>query len=224
MLRICKFFFIFFLTSLLESSSYAVKASLDRVVLNVNEEPRFIRDGETFRIVWGDTISVGSILFKGGDIPEGFSVNFVGYPAPASLGPLDDRGFSIRSHKDLLKSWSVDGAGKRYVIRVKHRDGELGNVYVEIERPKLRYVVLKVNGEDRILREGEVFKVKGQDRFLVKRFETNIEKIDDSLDYKVIPAKRTQNSGEMDAIRRFDLCFYRFGQEFARIPILMSGA
>ena len=220
MWHISKFFLL--LVSLPLNAVTSPTQDLDLVVLEVNGGAVPVKSGETVQVVWGDEIMVKSAHLRGiGKSPE--TVNFVGFKGKDHRRPYDDRGYLIKTHKDLLASWSVFGKGKRYRIKVSSTKKVHGTVFVELMPPKLSYVDLSVEGEEktRVLREGEMLSVSSRDKFKVTRFATNIENVEKGVAMKLIPVTKVKEPGDK-AASVYEMVFYRYEKEFARIPIYIK--
>ncbi len=194
-------------------------AKLQRMILEINGERVLADAQEKISVVWGDELIVSDAVVEGATHPI---INFIGFPNKSAKSPTQDLKFKIATHKDLLKKWAKNEAGTLYEIRAMRDEDYAGSVFVELIKPRLDYVVLSVNGAERVLREGNILSVSGTDRFKVKKIVTNINKLDSGVTFRLMPVKLDSvlEGGEGEsAYKLYELVFYRFDQEFSRIPI-----
>lgn len=192
---------------------------LDRVVAEVNGRTIIIQNGATQRIIWGDEIKIHAAFLEGGDSRLD-SINFVGFPNHDQEKPADDRGRVIRTHRDLLESWSKNGEGKEYEVKVSKDDLVVGSVTFELVKPKLYYAVLMINGEEKVVRESDELKVKSTDQFKVTRFETNLERPYEGVQFSLVKASQASDNGQKG--NSFELRFHRFSSPFAHIYLRIA--
>lgn len=200
------------------------KSVFGGIVIETNGVAVLVPSQRVHKVVWGDRIIVKDAILDVGKVKNPVTVNFVGFPNRDYQRPAEDRGLLIRSDRDLLTSWSVDGKGLKYRVKVSAKDLVYGYIDVEILPPRLQYVVVSINNEEKVLREGDILNVQGSDRFKIKHFETNIEVLDSSVRYRIVPDQHSRPNLEDTApLKSYELLFYRYNREFARIPIRIRG-
>lgn len=212
---------ILFLVFILVSPDGLAGEGLEKMILEINGEGVLIDSGQEVKAVWGDEIEVkGAMMKSAGASPK--DVNFVGFPNRSSIRPIDDRGYLVRSHKDLLEGWARNDEKNLYEIKAQTGKVHHGSVFVRLEAPKLLYVVMIVNGNETILREGEILTVNGADRFKVSKVVTNIDDLNKGVTFQITPLVSNSKllpAGEVGRSRLFEIRFFRFNREFAKVPI-----
>lgn len=181
-------------------------ARLDFVLVEVNGEPRVIRDGEELQVVTGDRVTIkdGQLRDAAGKIRE---INVVGFQ---SARGSEDRGATIDTAKDLKAKWSEGGKGSVYAVVASSKATLHGAVYLNLVAPTLRYAEISVNGQKRILRDGELVKVKGADAVKVERVVTNLQSHDGVL-FQMAEVDPAQGD--------YEIRFTRGELVFATIPL-----
>tara|TARA_B100001094_G_C18161189_1_gene789456 strand:- start:1242 stop:1895 length:654 start_codon:yes stop_codon:yes gene_type:complete len=193
----------------------AVNVKLEHLVVDVNEDSRLVKSGETMTLVWGDTLKLRSVLLRYGKQKD-IDVNFIGFANHDEKRPENDIGYKIRTHRDLLANYSLKGKGREYEVRVSGK-GFSESIYIRVRKPKFEYIELKVNGVDRTLQTGEVLRIAESDLFEVQRIKTNVGHLKD-VKYSIVPFDQNEQS----KIRFLEIRLYRFDSLFARIPVYME--
>ena len=199
----------------IEKPVVVYKPQLKNLVIEVNGEERVVKPSGTLSVVWGDQVRIRAAYFD--KEVKGVSVNFVGYPNRDPRQPANDIGFLVKTHDGLLPRYSVDGRGVRYALKVSLRGQVMGAAYLEIIKPDLEYIVLKVNGQDRALQRGEVLSVKSSDLFEVVNIKTNMGDLD-SVEYKIMPFYESEKADR----KYLEIQLYRYNAMFAKIPVYME--
>ena len=199
----------------IEKPAVVYKPQLNNLVIEVNGEERVVKPSGTISVIWGDEVRIRAAYFD--SEVKGVSVNFVGYPNRDSQQPANDIGFLVKTHDGLLPRYSVDGKGVRYALKVSSRGQVMGVAYIEIIKPDLEYIVLKVNGQDRALQRGEVLSVKSSDLFEVVNIKTNMGDLD-SVEYKIMPFYESEKADR----KYLEIRLYRYNAMFAKIPVYME--
>ncbi|MFH1077332.1 MAG: M99 family carboxypeptidase catalytic domain-containing protein [Pseudomonadota bacterium] len=144
-------------------------------ILKLNSKEYIVRDNALVKAVKGDTIEIVNIETN---LPDSSKVvvNFKGFVGDSRNNSGEDRGFAIRTDKDLLTRYSLDGNGVRYQTIVYLDKIEIGSLIVELVDPLLNYVVLQVNEkEKRCFFSGESLTVTSNDVLKLVDIKTNID-------------------------------------------------
>ncbi len=185
----------------------AVQVDLNGEVINVHS-------GEELVVVAGDEFRIKDAVFSDPRVKADY-VNLIGYSKVE--GNVDDRGVMIRSDRDLDRSWATDQRGSTYRIKVAYQRRHHLEISLRIVQPELRYVAMQINGATKVLRPGEVTKVKASDVFKVTEIATNVENDSKNVDYRV--RKHNDQSTDKESIGTYELQFLRRGRVFARLPL-----
>ncbi len=187
--------------------------ALDYVIVEVNGAPRLVKAGEELPVLRGDRLKIKeATLTDRGTQPK--DVNLVGYQSPNPKG--EDRGYEF-STTDLKPRHSEDQKGDVYALQVATKKVLHGTVYLRLMNPVLRYAEVSINGQNRVLRDGEALRVKAKDLVKVERVVTNLEKNDDVL-FQIAPTSAKALAGKAES-GEYEILFQRGGTEFARIPL-----
>jgi len=169
-------------------SSREIKEKTDKIslgedyfLIDVNNNRLVVFPEEEINVVKGDEIKIIDIspsLKSHGNI----SVNFYGYEPPDKSA--EDRGYIINTQKDLLPFYSLDKKGEKYEIRIERRESGFleifEKVYVTIIEPKLEYIVLISNEDEKLwFYDGEVLKASYNDCVKIVDVKTNIPSDDE---------------------------------------------
>lgn len=151
-----------------------IESSPEYLVCTVNNKQQIIHTNDELTVVYGSTIvlkDISSALKALGVL----DLNFYGYQAPDLSG--EDRGYAIRTDRDLLKKYSLLHKGERYVIRLQDSANRVyRQFYVRFIEPKLEYVVMTRNNVQRIWYSNEeVFPVAPNDLIEIVDVKTNLE-------------------------------------------------
>lgn len=99
----------------------------------------------TLEVTEGDNFKISSAVFEPNVDPKDVVINFVGYSGGTDKGAEDDTGLGfVLDDKNLIPSFSV----KRdlYQIYVKYKWNRVGKFFVHINRPVLRYLIVREKG------------------------------------------------------------------------------
>lgn len=191
---------------------------LDYVMVTVNGRPRVVKAGDEFAVVRGDKVMIKEAALVGrGAIRE---VNVIGYQRQGARNN-DDRGAAF-STKDLSPRFSEGESGSVYAVVASARKAMHGLVYLRVIDPVLRYAEVSINGQKRILRDGEPLKANAKDLVKVEKVDTNLEGVDDVV-FQIVPAESTQAPKAKASAALYEIRFLRGGQAFARIPLTLEG-
>ncbi|TWW12797.1 hypothetical protein E3A20_00320 [Planctomyces bekefii] len=186
--------------------------SLDYMLLEVNGKSRMVRNGDELVVVRGDVITVRQAALVGrAPLKE---VHVVGLPAAFKPNKGSDRRDVAFRTSDLDRKLSEEAKGEVFAVTALTQRHLAGAVYLRLIDPVLRYVEISINGQKRVLRDGEAFQAKSEDQFKVDQVITNIEGTSD-VSVQVAPLS------EQDP-QVFEMRFLRSGQVFARIPMRLG--
>ncbi len=179
---------------------------LDYMIIQVNDQPRLVRDGAELAVVRGDRLFIkeAQLNDKTAAIRE---VNVVGYKSPSPKG--EDRGYAFTT-KDIKTKYSEDQKGTVFAILASGKTVLHGTVYLRIVEPVLRYAELSINGARRVLRDGEALDVKAADMVKVEQVVTNLDQ-NDGVKFQITAVDLKTKS--------YEIRFQRGGEAFARIPL-----
>lgn len=137
--------------------------------VEVNDQPRYVPNHSSLSLLLGDRLQLLDVLVGNRD-PSQLVVNFKGFVGDTSKNTGEDRGYVIQTANGLMPRFSVDGKGRKYPVVVSAGKKVLGKMFVELKKPKLRYVVLQTPGPQRqLIYPGETLSVPvGQDIALEK--------------------------------------------------------
>lgn len=181
------------------------------VTLEVNGVRKTLTSGHALTVVAGDRVKILTAKLPDGSEPP--KVNFVGFPNKNTAAPADDRGYAINTGKDLLKSWSVAKQGKTYRIDISSNSHKLATVPVRLIQPELLYVIAQINGQERVLRPGEVSAIKETDDFEIVKVVSNMADLQD-------PSVRFNMESRMVNDRKvYSMNFFRHDRPFGHIQL-----
>jgi len=157
-------------------SSYSkdIKKCMLFYKVKINGKEVFFPNYSRAHLVRGDTFEIVDII---SDISNGskLKVNFKGFVSNPKDNTGEDRGYIIRTDRDLLKKYSLNRDGKIYPVITLNENKIIGKLFVEIEEAFLSYVVLKVNNKDKIcLNPNETFKNHNNNEIELVDLKTNI--------------------------------------------------
>ena len=94
------------------------------------------------RLIRGDTLQIVDVLSWRLD-PEEITVNFKGYVGNLENNTGEDRGYIIDTARDLWPRYSIDKKGKTYPVVVACGEQTVGDLFVELTEPQLKYLVFR---------------------------------------------------------------------------------
>jgi len=144
--------------------------------IKVNGEEKFLPNGVHLDIVRGDTIELVDVGATNGASAD-IAMNFKGFIGNAKNNSGEDRGYIIRTDRDLLKRFSIAANGQRYQIVAERKDQILGQMFVDLRDPILEYVVFQIgDGEKRCLYPGEKITYRPGQALKLIDIKTNVSK------------------------------------------------
>ncbi len=194
---------------------------LEYITVEVNGALKKVAVNRELAVVEGDQLLIKSAILYDPRISAA-NVNLVGFVSPIVKRSAEDRGVKISTSTDLMKKWSVDPEGELYRVEAftgKHKHGQ---VFLRVLKPVLKYVEVLINGEPKILREGEFLTVKATDTFKVKSVKSNIENDHEEVSFQMVPmAPELELSGK----KFYEIRFTRNKKVFAKISMqIVEGA
>lgn len=144
--------------------------------LKVNGEEKYLPNGAHLDIVRGDTIELVDVGVTAGASAD-IAMNFKGFIGDTKHNKGEDRGYIIRTDRDLIKRFSIAANGQRYQIVAEKKDKVLGQMFVDLRDPVLEYVVFQIgDGEKRCLYPGEKITCRPGQALKLIDIKTNVSK------------------------------------------------
>ncbi|HIJ56048.1 MAG TPA: hypothetical protein HPQ03_07975 [Deltaproteobacteria bacterium] len=100
--------------------------------IRINGKERSYASYDRATIRKGDLLEILDVTAHHGD-PSDWVVNFKGFVGDRRNNTGEDRGYVIRTDKDLWQRYSLHQKGRSYQIVVTHEDRTLGKLYLDIE-------------------------------------------------------------------------------------------
>jgi len=147
---------------------------LKYLILEVNGLRQVVSDGERLKVVKGDRIKLLDAVIeglKGQDV----MVNFLGFVGDRRRNTGEDRGYTINTATDLWTKYSKDRVGLVYPIVVSHMGKRIGEIFVELEEPRMEYLLIKhSNSVKRWYSNGETLTITPRDTIEIVDVKTNV--------------------------------------------------
>ncbi len=148
---------------------FVIEAHGNRILLS---------NGETLRLVKGDEMKIVDVL-PPPPPGSGIKVNFKGFVGNKKNNTGEDRGYTIHTGTDLIERYSLKKNPDLYEIVVSRPGKIIGRAFVELSRPKLSYLVLKVNTDKHLYMEpGQRVTLSRDDRICPEVIQTNLHTCD----------------------------------------------
>ena len=146
------------------------------IKIKINGQELYYPENSRATIVKGDTFELVDIISNYANSDE-FKVNFKGFVGNPKDNTGEDRGYVIRTDRDLQKRFSLNSEGRIYPVHVILNKRIVTKLFVELEDPFLAYVVLQLNQNDkRCLNPGESITANLYQPIELLDFKTNIPK------------------------------------------------
>ena len=194
---------------------YIVERNGERISLSKDKELSFVR---------GDILKIISAVLKRGGAQIG-EVNVVGFRGKHAGEGRDDLGEEIDTSSTLdSKYWAVNPEGTLYAVISATNGRKHGIAFLKRTEPRLKYVDIRLNDKIRVMREGQVIRMKADDTFKVEKVVTNLKNLD-QVRFKLVKVKKPDQKklkkllGNSDA---YELIFQHRSYVFASIPMLVE--
>lgn len=140
--------------------------------IELNGKTVLLPEGSSYDIVKGDILKIVDVF------PRSVSnciVNFKGFVGDRRTNTGEDRGYDIDTGKDLMERYSIGDKGNNYQVVVTRDDKEIGNLNIRLIRPRMDYLVLKIDDQRHVLiRPDESVTLSSRDNILVEAIATNL--------------------------------------------------
>ena len=148
------------------------------LIVEVNGLRQVLSHEEHLRIIKGDKMKLLDVVADGisaaNDIMA-LTVNFLGFVGNKMKNTGEDRGYLINTAKDLWLKYSKGSKGLEYTVAISYKDKKLGEVFVDMEEPKLNYIVVKHGqGGKRWYANGDTISVTAKDTLEIIDVKTNV--------------------------------------------------
>jgi hypothetical protein len=143
--------------------------------IRINGKETFARNNERVKLIKGDTFELVDVFTDRGDTLD-LTVNFKGYVGNPKNNTGEDRGYVIHTAKNLWKRYSLHKKGKLYQVVVTNNGDTVGKLFVGLENPTLKYIVLGTErGALRCLTPGDTAFVDIKQPLEIFDINTNVE-------------------------------------------------
>jgi len=144
------------------------------LIVEVNGLRQVLSHGEHLKVIRGDKIKLLDVVADWVNTND-LSVNFLGYVGNKMKNTGEDRGYLINTATDMWTKYSKDGKGLQYPIAINYMNKRIGEIFVDIDEPKLNYIVVKHSqGGQRWYANGDIITVTPKDTLEVIDIKTNI--------------------------------------------------
>ena len=148
------------------------------LIVEVNGLRQVLSHEEHLRIIKGDKMKLLDVVADGisaaNDIMA-LTVNFLGFVGNKMKNTGEDRGYLINTAKDLWLKYSKGSKGLEYTVAISYKDKKFGEVFVDMEEPKLNYIVVKHGqGGKRWYANGDTISVTAKDTLEIIDVKTNV--------------------------------------------------
>jgi len=155
--------------------------------VEVNGQKRLIENYGRLHVVRGDLLRLLDVLVEGSR-PERLRVNFVGFVGDWKENTGEDRGFLIRTAKDLWARYSLDKKGRRYRVVALEGKSLLGEMEVVLHEPRFRYLVVQKGGGSPVCVFPEkAITVRPGEELRILALETNVA---ENLGVEIVPPSK----------------------------------
>jgi hypothetical protein len=192
---------------------------LSHVTVQVNGESLAIRAGDQLDLIAGDILRLkGAALGTSPSRPLRVSLNFIGVPGRDPVRLWDDIDQDINTATDVIAAHAISRAENKYLVRAEVSGTTIGVVYVRISPPRLAFAEILVNGQVRVLRDGETLRIAPSDQVKLNRFESNISNPAE-VGFRFLQSTGSGAFAKGGLKTPYEFVFSRGGRVFARIPV-----
>ncbi|MBW2064535.1 MAG: hypothetical protein JRJ03_06330 [Deltaproteobacteria bacterium] len=184
------------------AESSPAPARIEAFIIETRGNKILVASGETLHLVKGEKLKIIDVLPH---LPRssGIKVNFKGFVGDRRHNTGEDRGYVIDTGRDLIKRYSLKRKGESYRILVTWRNKIIGKMGLKLSKPRLEFMVLKVNDRHRLFVGPEDrITLSWKDRVCLEEIRTNLPGGDDGIHLSV--NGRKWRPGEVKTLR--DLC------------------
>lgn len=126
----------------------------------INGEEKIAENYSTVKVVRGDSLKLEDVISDTFD-PSQLVVNFKGFVGNKSSNTGEDRGYKIKTSKDLWPNYSLNKKGLKYQVVTTGKHGIVGKLFIEIEPPTLDYLLVNSGGSIvQSLKSGQTINLK----------------------------------------------------------------
>lgn len=144
------------------------------LIVEVNRLRQVLSNEEHLKVIRGDKIKLLDVVADWANTND-LSVNFLGYVGNKMKNTGEDRGYLINTATDMWTKYSKDGKGLQYLIAINYMNKRIGEIFVDIDEPKLNYIVVKHSqGGQRWYADGDIITVTPKDTLELIDVKTNI--------------------------------------------------
>jgi len=144
--------------------------------LSVNGRRLLLEPGEALPVLWGDEIVLADPLASG---RGHFKINFRGFVGNPVSNDGEDRGYTVRTDRDLLQRFSLSEESGRYEVRAEYGGHIHASAFIEVVEPTLSYLLIRVgSGPPRALADGDTLRVASGDSLQITDVVTRPEAAD----------------------------------------------
>lgn len=144
------------------------------LIVEINGLRQVLSQEEHLKIIKGDKMKLLDVVVDGISAND-LVVNFLGFVGNKMKNTGEDRGYLINTAKDLWLKYSKGGNGLEYTVAISYKDKKIGQVFIDMEEPKLNYIVVKHGqGGKRWYADGDTIAVTAKDTLEVVDIKTNV--------------------------------------------------
>ena len=148
-------------------------ADFKYLIVEENGNVNVLKNGQHLSVVKGDSLKIIDVVVNG-ETEDDIDINFVGFVSNRHDNSGNDKGAIIDTAKDLLIKYSKDGLGKEYIIKISKGKNIIGNVFVDIIKPELKYIVLRQDETKLWLSDGDIMTIYPLSELVIVDIRTNI--------------------------------------------------
>jgi hypothetical protein len=147
---------------------------LNYFIVEVNGEKKLVENHGNLRVIQGDHVRILDVLTEG-VAPAELTVNFIGFVRDEKDNPGEDRSAPIHTAKDLWPRYALDETGTRYRVVALHGNALVGEMTVELQFPRLMYLVVGQPGlPNRAYEEGVRLLISPGEEIRILDVRTNV--------------------------------------------------